>query len=240
MVEQVDDLPEKARYSAKLQQTLALEGSPVAVAILSQPPHGLREWRRKATPCVMLQSARRGIAFYCSGDSIFCGGKAHLGLGESPIRNLESFLVRAEKLAASDEAAHKILNAVKKRTPKLGKYLAFSPLEKATFAPNVILFVGTPLQVSRIIFLDAFETGVIDTVHGEPFCSGTIATPITTGKIGVSFLDMTCRLFGKYKAEEMVVGVPAERLPRIVNSIERSMAGTAKPDFLKKWWQDSA
>lgn len=239
MVEQVDDLPEKARHSAKLQQTLALEGSPVAVAILPQPPHGLREWRRKATPCVMLQSARRGSAFYCSGDSIFCGGRAHLGIGESPIRNLENFLVQAEKLAASKEAAHKILDAVKKRTPKLGEYLAFSPLEKADFSVDVVLFVGTPLQISRIIFLDAFELGVIDTVHGEPFCSGTIAAPITTGKIGVSFLDMTCRMFGKYKAEEMVVGVPGERLSRIVNSIDRSIAGTAEPDIIKKWWQDS-
>jgi len=240
MVEQAADLQERGRYSAKLRQTLALEGSPVAVAILPQPPHGLREWRRKATPCVMLQSARRGIAFYCSGESIFCGGGAHLGLGESPIRNLEGFLVRAEKLAASDKAAHRILDAVGKRRPKQGQYLALSPLEKAVFAPDVILFVATPLQVSRIIFLDAFETGVIDTVHGEPFCSGAIAAPITTGKIGVSFLDMTCRLFGKYRAEEMVVGIPAERLPRIVSSIEQSMAGTAKPDFLKKWWQDSA
>lgn len=240
MPEQVGDLQEKGSYSARLQQTLALEGSPVAVAILSQPPDGLRQWRRKATPCVMLQSARRGSAFYCSGDSIFCSGRAHLGMGEPPVPDLERFLVQTEKLAASRAAAHRILDAVKKRTPKRGQYLAFSPLEKAGFTADVILFVGTPLQVSRIIFLDAFETGVIDTVHGEPFCSGAIATPITTGKIGVSFLDMTCRLFGKYKPEEMVVGVPAERLSRIVDSIDRSIAGTAKSDIIKRWWQNSA
>ncbi len=60
MVEQADDLPEKVCYSTKLQQTLALEGSPVAIAILPRPPHGLRQWRRKATPCVMLQSAMLG------------------------------------------------------------------------------------------------------------------------------------------------------------------------------------
>lgn len=239
MTEQVGDLQEKARHSAKLRQTLALEGSPVAAAILPQPPHGLRQWRRKATPCVMLQSARRGSAFYCSGDSIFCSGRAHLGMGEPPVPDLEDFLVQTEKLTASRAAAHKILDTVKKRTPKLGDYLAFSPLEKADFAADVILFVGTPFQVSRIIFLDAFETGEIDTVHGEPFCSGTIAAPITSRKIGVSFLDMTCRMFGRYRAEEMVVGVPAERLARIVNSIDRSIAGAAKPDIIKRWWQDS-
>ncbi len=50
---------------------------------------------------------------------------------------------------------------------------------------------------------------------------------------------MTCRLFGRYRAEEMVVGVPTERLARIANSIDRSIAGIAKPDIIKRWWQDS-
>ena len=238
MPEQVEELSEKARHSAKLQETLGLEGSPVAAAILPQPPAGLKQWRRKATPCMMLQSARRGSAFYCSGDSIFCSGRAHLGIAEPPVWNLEDFLVRGEKLSGSRAVAHKMLELVKKRTPKLGEYLAFSPLEKVEFNPDVILFVGTPLQISRIIFLDAFETGEIDTVHGEPLCSGVIATPITTRKIGVSFLDMTCRRFGKYKPEEMVIGVPSERLSRIVNSIDRSIAGTAKPDIFQRWYEN--
>jgi len=107
-------------------------------------------------------------------------------------------------------------------------------LEKAVFVPDVVLFVGTPLQISRIIFLDAFETGEIDTVHGEPLCSGVIAVPITTGKIGISFLDIACRAFGRYKPEEMVAGVPYQRLTRMVASLDRSIAGTAQPNFLLK------
>ena len=82
------------------------------------------------------------------------------------------------------------------------------------------------------MFLDAFETGEIDTVHGEPLCSGAIATPITTGKIGVSILDIACREFGRYKPEGMVIGVPYERLPRIVNNIAGSIAGTAQPNLI--------
>jgi len=38
----------------------------------------------------------------------------------------------------------------------------------------------------------------------------------------------------------MVAGVPADRLPRIVNSISGCIAGTAKADILKRGWQDSA
>lgn len=230
----VEGPEERVETSNKLKRTLELGGSPVAVAIMPEPPEGLKRWRRKATPCMMIQSARKGVAFYCSGGSIVCGGRAHLGIAESPVRDLAGFLVRREKIFGSRAAARRMLDSTRKRAPDLGKYIAFSPLEKAVFVPDVVLFVGTPLQISRVIFLDAFETGEIDTVHGEPLCSGVIAVPITTGKIGISFLDIACRAFGRYKPEEMVAGVPYRRLTRMAANLERSIAGTARPNFIIK------
>jgi uncharacterized protein (DUF169 family) len=181
---------------------------------------------------MMIQIARSGVAFCSSGDGILCGGRANLGVGKAPIHNLEDFLVHREKLFGSRKAARKLINSGEQQAPKQGMYLAFSPLEKASFTPDVVLFVGKPAQISRIIFLDAFETGDIGVVHSEPLCSGAIAMPITTGKIGISFLDTACRLIGKYRPEEMVVGVPYQRLSRIVDNIDHSSAGTARPDFL--------
>ena len=162
------------------------------------------------------------------------GGGEHLGIGKSPVHDLKASLVETEKLVVSEAAARRRLDQVKQRAPKQGGYIVFSPLERASFRPQVILFVGTPFQISRILHLDAFETGEIDTVHGEPLCSGVIATPITTGKIGTSFLDMTCRAFGRYRAEEMAIGVPYPRLTRSISSIELSSSGNARPDVLLK------
>jgi len=211
--EQLEEVEQKTQHSIKLQRALELDGSPVAMAIVSESPQGLGYLRHKATACMMIQIARRGAAFCSSGDGILCGGRANLGVGESPIRKLDDFLVRKEKLFRSKAAARRLIDLAKKRAPEQGKYLAFSPLEKASFAPDVVLFAGIPAQISRIIFLNAFETGEIEAVHGEPLCSGAIAMPITTGK-------------------EMVVGVPYQRLLRIVDNIDLSSAGTARPDFL--------
>ena len=227
--EQLEEIEQKAQYSKKLQGTLGLDGSPVAVAITPEPPKGLGYLKRKLTPCMMVQMARRGSFFYCSGAHILCGGRAHLGIGESPIRKLDDFLVRKERLFGSKGAARKLLDAAKIRAPQQGAYLAFSPLERASFTPNVVMFIGTPAQISRIIFLNAFDTGEVEAIHGEPLCSGAITTPIATAKIGVSFLDVSCRIFGRYRPEEMVVGVPYQRLPHIIENIDLSTAGTAKP-----------
>ena len=81
--EKVEELQEKVRHSAKLRKTLELEGSPVAVAILSEPPDGLKQWRRKATPCMMIQIVRREGMFYCLGECISCGGNFLGNLGSN-------------------------------------------------------------------------------------------------------------------------------------------------------------
>ena len=153
-----------------------------------------------------------------------------MGMANSIGINLKNFLVKTEKLAASEIAARRLLGLSKSRTPdKTGTYLALAPLEDAKFVPEVVLLIGTPLQISRIIWLDAYHTGQINTIHGEPLCSGAIGAPISRGRIGISFLDMACRSLGRYKPEEMIIGIPYSRMERIADSINKSIGGTAKP-----------
>ena len=227
--EAVEKIEQNVRYTRILQETLGLDGSPVAVALIDNPPIWMESLKRRATPCMMIQMARWGSFFYCSGERIPCGGRAHLGLGESLIRNLDDFLVRKEKLFGSKSAARTLLNKAEAQAPDKSAYVVFSPLELAHLTPDVVIIIGTPAQISRIIFLNAFDTGEVEAIHGEPLCSGAIAAPITTAKIGISFLDVSCRIFGKYKPEEMVVGIPYQRLQCIIDSIECSTAGIAKP-----------
>jgi len=232
---QTDEMEEKVYFSAKLKNTLELKGNPVAISIISEPPQGLKRYQRRVTICMLIQSARRGLSFYCSGENIICNGKVHVGIGNSPIWDLEDFLVRREKIVGSKTAARRMLDLAKVQASELGKYIILSPLMKANFHPDVVVFVGTPLQISRILFLDAFETGEINTLHREPLCSGVIATPIATRQIGISFLDMSCRSFGQYRPEEMAIGVPYHRISKIVDNIDCSIAGTAKSSLLLRF-----
>jgi uncharacterized protein (DUF169 family) len=227
--EQVEQIEQNARYTRKLQETLGLDGSPVAVALSDNSPRLMKSLKRRSTPCMMIQMARRGGIFYCPGERILCGGRAHLGMGESIIHNLDEFLVRKEKLFGSKTAARTLLNKAKALAPDNITCVSFSPLELAHLTPDVIIIIGTPAQISRIIFLNAFNTGEVEAIHGEPLCSGVIALPIKTARIGISFLDVSCRVFGKYKPEEMAIGIPYQRLPYIVENIALSTAGIAKP-----------
>jgi uncharacterized protein (DUF169 family) len=231
-MEQTGEREEQEYLSAKLKDALELDGDPVAISIVSDVPQELNNRQRKATLCMSIQSARRGLAFYCSGKDIICNGKAHIGIGKPPMWDMEDLLVHREKIVGSKTAARRMLDLARVQTSTVGKYIVLAPLTKASLNPDVVVFVATPLQISRILFLDAFETGEINLLHREPLCSGVIAIPITSGRIGVSFLDMSCRSFGQYRPEEMAIGVPYSRLPNIVSNIDHSIAGTAKSSFL--------
>ena len=225
---QTEESEESTYFSTKLKNTLELDGDPVAASITYLPPKELTKWQRKATLCMLIQRARRGLSLYSPSKNIICGGRVHVGIGNSPGWGLEDFLFCKEKLVGSRVAARRMLGLTTVQSSELGKGFVFSPLMKANFYPEVVVFVCTPLQISRILFLDAYETGEINTLHKEPLCSGVIAAPKATGRIGISFLDMSCRSFGQYKPEEMAIGVPYHRIPKIVENIDHSVAGTAK------------
>jgi uncharacterized protein (DUF169 family) len=220
-------------YSEKLRNTLELEGSPVAVTITRGRPEYLDNPHTGTTICRMIQNARRGNTFYASGGNILCGAGEFLGIGKSWVHRMDNVLLSSEKFFSSKDAARKMIDRVKLKAPEQGEYILFSPLESAEFVPDVVLIAGVPAQISRMLYLDAFETGEFNVEICEPLCSGVIAVPISTGKIGVSFMDVACRMLGGYRSDEMVIGIPYDRLVRLVENIDRSSAGTAKlsPQF---------
>ena len=217
-----------AFYADKLRDALDLGESPIAAKITRERPEQLKPIRHKATVCMMMQSARRGNSYYCSGSDILCGARDNLGIGKSPLYKMQNLVLSREKLFESRVAAQTALDLGKTCAPDVGHYLLVAPLDKFDTAPDVVIVTGVPAQISRILYIDAFETGEFNVEFIEPLCTGVISVPITTGKIGLSVMDVACRILGKFRAEEMVIGIPFERLGKIVKNIERSSAGTAK------------
>ena len=123
------------------------------------------------------------------------------------------------------------MKQVGQRIPlRMGQYAAFAPLEKANFDPDVVTFIVVPLQAMRLLFLEAFHTGTYDISHMEPMCSGALATPHSTGKVGISFLCPGSRQTSGYSPAVMGVGVPYTTLQRIVSAIPHAHMGAASPD----------
>jgi uncharacterized protein (DUF169 family) len=225
---------ERVEYSKKLKKTLHLHGSPVAMALLREPPEGVPLWPGESTGvCKMVQSARRGEVFYCTAKEQFCPGASYLGMVDLPNAKwgAENYLSSAKKLYSARAVANRHMMRIGQRTPRrMGDFLAFAPLEKATFQPDVVVFIVKPLQGMRLIFLEGFDTGIYNTSHMEPMCVGTMSTPMSMGMVGLSLFCPGSRQTANFLPEEMGVGMPYETLYRVVRNIEFCHLGTASPD----------
>ncbi|MFC1867835.1 DUF169 domain-containing protein [Thermodesulfobacteriota bacterium] len=234
MSEQKSEQQERAEWTARLTEVLGLEGSPIAYAILREPPEGMKQWEGPPMwPCGVVQKARYGESFYIKAENCACPGKAFIGISPPPPKfNAADYLVQAKKLYGTRAGAAQHIQEVWKMVPKVGgDYAVFAPLEEANFDPDAVLFIGLPFHVMRIMFLDAYETGLHDVApYGEPFCSGVLAQTISSGKMTLGMFCGGSRESAGFKPEECVLGVPYVRMRRIYRSIDKTHVGTACPD----------
>lgn len=223
------------QYAEKLMEVLRLEANPVAVTYSMVPAEGAKEGRYWV--CGAMQEAADGAIINLTKENSACqGGTWHLGLGPRPTgerdKALKKFLVEGEKLFCSIATFHRTMTLSAQPPLGLADYVVLSPLGKAPFQPDLVLFLCNAEQACRILTLATYDTGISPkTELVGSACHMAITYPLVSGEINVSFLDYTARKMKKYKADQLFVSVPYYRMAAIVENIPLCTAGTAKTEY---------
>ena len=222
-------------YADELKAVLALEGNPIAVTFSMVPADGAEQGKHWV--CSALQKAAQGAIINLNRENSAChGGTWHLGLGPKPTgemdKALKKFLVGGEKLFCSIATFHRAMTLGAQPPLGLADHVVLSPLNKAQFKPDIVLFLCNAEQACRILSLATFNDGISPkTEMVGSACHMAITYPLVSGEINVSFLDYTARKMKKYQREELFVSVPYHRMAGIMESIPFCTAGTAKAEY---------
>jgi uncharacterized protein (DUF169 family) len=191
----------------------------------------------KCRVCGALRNAAEGKVIDLTAKNSTCpGGSQYLGLkAQSPkhARALREFLIHGEKLFSSPAAIYRSMTLAKVRPPfGLAEHVVFSPLHRAEFRPDIAIFICNAWQAARLINLAYYETGIpMECDPTGSLCRSVVTYPLVTGKVNVSFGDITARKMEKFSENELFVTLPYAHLQSAVDSLDVCTAGTAETEI---------
>ena len=211
-----------AKLSERIKKTLGIESLPIAISFSTEAPEGVERMHGSARLCEMLDKVRiEGESFSTVSECHECdGGASSCGLRMmSESRKTGEFLVKLG-LFGSKRAARRFLNSNPRIESGTVQVVSFSPLDKATFEPDVVVLICNAKQGMQIAEAAAYESGRrITGITGPPICSAVVAAPFLTGEVIYSLGDAGARKYMKLKDEDIFIAIPAELLPGIVENL---------------------
>lgn len=210
-----------------MKKSLQLDNSPVAISFSINIPDGVGQIKSEMRLCQMLDRVRfDGDVFYTTpGDHKCDGGSGSCGMKEMSERIKTGEFLCKMGLFGSNRAARRFINSNPRIEPGTVKIVSFSPLEKATFEPDVVAIICNAKQGMIIAEAFAYESGKRTLgMTGPPICSSIVAAPYLTGEVTYSFGDHGARNYMKIKDEDVFVGVPAELLQSIAENLNKMLA----------------
>jgi uncharacterized protein (DUF169 family) len=108
--------------------------------------------------------------------------------------------------------------------PATTSLIKIAPLEKAGFEPDVVIVVGNPRRIMRMI------TVLSQLEHREPVavkfkgefavCGECTAIPLMEHTTNISLLCSGSRMFAGYRDDEITIGFPFEKFKRLAEATE--------------------
>jgi uncharacterized protein (DUF169 family) len=170
-----------------LKSSLGIRDNIVGVRLFKSEeeiPKDLNIVERPFRYCSMVQGARReGVSYLAHADYHECkGGASGLGLVECP-ENIRTGSLYFDKLhkCSTKESGAMIAANMPRILPgsTVASYVA--PLDKMVVRPDVVIFVGNPLQARRIVQASMFEKGgrmSFNTAGIQSFCVDATSSPL--------------------------------------------------------------
>jgi uncharacterized protein (DUF169 family) len=207
-----------------MKRTLGIKDNIVGIALFKSEeaiPKELESLERPFRYCGMIQSARlQGDSFLAHADYHECkGGAAAIGLMECP-ENIATGSLYFDKLhkCETKDVGISISEGMPRISPGQTVATYVAPLQDMVVNPDVVIFVGNPLQARRITQAVMYKEGgrsTFNTAGIQSFCADATSSPYLKGEVNVSLgCDGSARNAG-LDDDSVVVGIPFRMMEEI-------------------------
>ena len=214
---------------SSMQQDLSIfnkfefEKKPVGVKFLRTKPRGIKRLDKVLDFCEMLIEAQNGSTFYVTKENFTCIiGPMILGMVDSdPI--FESGRVGPKLEIFRDARANRGIYQVVPRLAKgTIKYVAFSPLDRLSFKPDVLIITANLSQIEILLRAMSYSTGKMWSSKGTVVmgCAWLYIYPYLSGELNLTLPSFGMRARNLFSEGLLPVSIPWELLPRLIKDLQ--------------------
>jgi uncharacterized protein (DUF169 family) len=210
------------------------ERSPVGIKFLPTKPQGVRRLSKDLNMCEMIKEAQTtGEAFFVGQEDFHCVEPMLLGMVDpEPVLVSGLFGQRVElyKEARACSAQYQYLPKLLKGSVK---YVVFSPIDKISFDPDVLVIVATIPQAQTLLRSINYSTGEMIASKLTPVlaCAWLYVYPVVSGEMNyaVTGLSLGMSALDVYPPGLIIMSVPWAKLPTMLENLKDMPVGRSGP-----------
>ena len=197
---------------------------PVGVKYLLNKPKGIKKLDKKLALCEMLPEVQKGEAFYATAEDFECVGPIILGMVE-PDAIFKSGQV-GPRLGVFKEprANRRVYPAIPTLAKGTVRYIVFSPLDKLTFDPDVLVCTANSEQAEVLLRAYAYTSGKMWNAKGTVVigCAWLFIYPFVTGELNFTVTNIGAGMRARQVMPEglMLLALPYDLLSMIVENLK--------------------
>jgi uncharacterized protein (DUF169 family) len=198
---------------------------PVGVKFLAQQPDMVERLDEKMALCEMLKKAQEGSTFFADAKNHTCeAGLYVLGQADAPGPFISGAFGAGLKIFEEPRSAGRLYHYI----PKIGKnvvnYVAFSPLDRLSFDPDVLIILAKTNQTEILLRAMSYRTGKMwsSKYSAAIGCAWVLTYPYLTGELNytVTGLGHGMKRRNLFPEGHQIISIPFDQLPSILQTLQ--------------------
>jgi uncharacterized protein (DUF169 family) len=198
---------------------------PVGVKFLAKRPDMVERLNENMTLCEMLKRAQEGNAFYSDAENHTCeAGLYVLGQADVPEPFISGEFGAGLKIFEEPRSASRLYQYV----PRIGKgvvnYIAFSPLNKLSFDPDVLIILSKTSQTEILLRAMSYRTGKmwLSKCSAAIGCAWIFVYPYITGELNYTITGLGHGMKRRklFPEGQQFVSIPFDILPSMLQTLQ--------------------
>jgi uncharacterized protein (DUF169 family) len=198
---------------------------PVGVKYLTRRPDNIDRLTDNMTLCEMLKKAQGDGVFYADTENHTCDAGLYV-LGQVDIEEpyINGEFGTGHKLFEAPRSASRLYHYTPKIAKGVIKYIAFSPLNKLPFEPDILILLTVANQTEILLRAMSYKTGKMwkSNCAAAIGCAWIFVYPYLTGELNYTITGLGIGMKRRKLFPEgmQLIAIPFDLMPTIIQSLK--------------------